>query len=146
MKDYKSYEKISWETKFNTGIERIDFEHRIFLELVNSFKIALDENSPHLELVRILNEIETYAVFHFTSEENCMYAIKYPEYKKHQMLHFDLLEQFNLAKHQKLGYTKFYEFIKDWFINHTVYEDKKIKDYIEENNIDINNHLYNINL
>lgn len=144
MKESKIFEKISWESKFNTGIERIDFEHRIFLELVNSFKIALDENSSNRELVRILNEIETYAVFHFTSEENCMQAIGYPDYKQHQILHLELLDQFNLAKYEEVGFAKFYQFIKDWFISHTIYEDIKIKEYIEKNNI--KNYRYNISI
>lgn len=146
MKKGKSSGVISWESKFNIGIERIDFEHRIFLELVNSYKISLDKNRPNEELVRILNEIETYAIFHFTSEENCMHAINYPDYKKHQILHFDLLEHFNLAKYEKLGFLKFYEFLKDWFINHTVNEDMKFKEYISKNNIDIDNNRYNINV
>lgn len=137
---------ITWESKFNTGIERIDLEHRIFLELVNSFKIAVDKNRPNEELVRILTEIEAYSVFHFTSEENCMYFNNYPDYKKHQILHFELLEQFNFAKYEKLDYSKFYEFLKDWFINHTISEDIKIKEYFDKNNIDINNNFYNISI
>lgn len=137
---------IKWKAEFNTGIERIDFEHRIFLELVNSFKVALDRNRPDGELIRILTEIEKYAVFHFISEENCMDVINYPEFKKHQVLHFDLLEQFNLAKYEKLGFSRFYDFIKDWFINHTVCEDRKLKEFIGQNNIDIDSLRYNINL
>lgn len=137
---------ISWESKFNTGIERIDFEHRIFLELVNSFKTALDRTHNREDLVRILTEIETYAVFHFTSEENCMYFTGYPDYKNHQILHFDLLEEFNLAKYEKLDFSKFYDFIKDWFINHTIYEDMKFKEYIKENNLNIDNKCYNISI
>ncbi len=144
MKENNTAENIAWESKFDTGIERIDFEHRIFLELINSFKKALDHNRSNDELVRIINEIEAYTIFHFTSEENFMYAIKYPDYKSHQMLHFDLLEQLNFAKYEKEDFSYFYEFIKNWFFNHTINEDTKIKSYIITNNID--NHLYNITI
>lgn len=137
---------IKWKSEYNTGIERIDLEHRIFLELVNSFKVALDKNRPNDELVRILTEIEKYAVFHFISEENCMYLINYPNLKEHQIQHFELLEQFNLAKYEKHGFSKFYEFIKYWFINHTIFEDIKLNEFITENNIDIDNIHYNITL
>lgn len=92
---------IKWKPEYNTGIERIDFEHRIFLELVNSFKYAIDKNRPNEELVRILTEIEKYAEFHFISEENCMFLINYPVLKEHQIQHFELLERLNLAKYEK---------------------------------------------
>lgn len=137
---------IKWKSEFNTGIARIDFEHKIFLELVNSFKVALDNNKPNEELKRILTEIEKYAVFHFISEENCMFLINYPDFKNHQSQHFELLEQFNLAKYEKSGFLKFYLFIKDWFINHTTIEDIKLKEYITGNNINIDNIHYNITI
>lgn len=146
MKEDKSTEIINWETKYETGIKRVDFEHKIFLELINSFKIAIDNNRPEDELVRIIIEIEKYAVFHFISEENFMNSIEYPEYKNHQIQHFDLLEKFNLAKFDKQGFPKFYDFIKEWFINHTIYEDRKIKDFIIEKNIDIEKFYYNISI
>uniref|UniRef100_UPI0032176464 bacteriohemerythrin n=1 Tax=uncultured Draconibacterium sp. TaxID=1573823 RepID=UPI0032176464 len=137
---------IKWKSEFNTGIQRIDFEHRIFLELVNSFKIALDKKRPKEELVRILTEIEQYAVFHFISEENCMFLIGYPDLKEHQIQHFELLEKFNLTKYEKQGFSKFYDFIKNWFINHTIFEDMKLKKFISENNIDIDSICYNISI
>ena len=137
---------IGWKAEYNTGIDRIDFEHKIFLELVNSFKIALDAGRTKEELVKILTEIEKYAEFHFISEENCMFAINYPGYKQHQSLHFDLLEQFNLAKYEELGFSKFYEFIKDWFIMHTTQEDTRLKEFIDENNIEFDIFRYNISL
>ena len=137
---------ILWKSSFNTSIERIDFEHRIFLELVNSFKKALDNKFTKSQLLRILMEIEKYAEFHFISEENLMMRIEYPDFKQHQVLHFELLEQFNLAKYNELGFENFYGFIKDWFINHTVIEDIKIKEFITKENISIGEIHYNLNI
>jgi hemerythrin len=146
MNELNNLDVIQWKSEFNIGLQRIDFEHRIFLELVNSFKIALDNHRPDNELVRLLTEIEKYAEFHFVSEENCMFVIQYPDLKNHQIQHFELLEQFNLAKYEKFGFVKFYKFIKDWFINHTIYEDMKIKDYINQNQIDIDRLRHRIEL
>ncbi|MDX8340426.1 hemerythrin family protein [Draconibacterium sp. IB214405] len=137
---------IKWREEFNTGIHRIDLEHRIFLELMNSFKFALNTERPKGELLRILTEIEKYAVFHFISEENCMSMIDYPELKDHQIHHFELLEQLNLVKYGEHEFSKFYDFLKDWFINHTVSEDMKLKEFVSENNIDINRIRYNISV
>lgn len=146
MKNKETNGKIIWNSNFNTGIERIDFEHKIFIELVNSLKKSLDSNCPKSELLRILMEIEKYAEFHFISEENFMMRIEYPDFKKHQIQHFELLEQFNLEKFDKLGLENFYDFIKDWFINHTVAEDIKIKNFVNNENIKIDDIYYNLNI
>lgn len=146
MKNKETNGKIIWNSNFNTGIERIDFEHKIFLELVNSFKKSLDNNCSKNELLGILMEIEKYAEFHFISEENFMMRIEYPDFKKHQIQHFELLEQFNLEKFDKLGLENFYDFIKDWFINHTVAEDIKIKNFVNNENIKIGDIYYNLNI
>jgi hemerythrin len=146
MENLEGNVNINWSSSYNTGIERIDFEHRIFLELVNSLKKALDHSYTTTQLHRILIEIEKYAEFHFISEENFMMRIEYPDFKKHQILHFELLEQFNLAKYDKLGFENFYEFIKEWFINHTVAEDIKIRKFIVDENINIDDIHYNLNI
>lgn len=140
----ENIETIEWESAFDTGIDRIDFEHKVFLELLNSFKKAMDSGSNSNLLIKILIEIEKYAEFHFISEENFMLFINYPNYKKHQIKHFELLEQFNLAKYEQMGFQKFYDFIQNWFITHTVNEDIKIKEYVIENNISFEDSYYNI--
>jgi hemerythrin len=146
MKKKPEAELINWEKKFNTGIYRIDFEHKIFLELVNSLQFAMDEGKSEEELYRIITELEKYAVFHFISEENLMLSLQYPEYKFHQALHFDLLEQFNIVKHDHLDFHRFHAFLRDWFINHTVEEDIKIRQYMVSQQMDLNDHFYKISI
>ncbi len=137
--------RIEWSKNFETGIQRIDFEHEVFLELINSLKYAIENNRDDSELFRIIIEIEKYAEFHFISEENFMLRINYPQYKSHQIAHFDLLEQFNLSKHKSGAFPEFLEFLYIWFVNHTVLEDKKIKEFVQENNIEVERFYYNLN-
>ena len=146
MENQEGNVKINWNSSYNIGIERIDFEHRIFLELVNSFKKAIESSYSKSQLLRLLMEIEKYAEFHFISEENLMMRIEYPDFNRHQIMHFELLEQFNLAKYDELGLENFYLFIKDWFINHTILEDIKIKKFIVDGNINIDEVHYNLNI
>lgn len=135
--------KYIWEKNFETGINRIDFEHQVFLELINSFRSAINAKASAERLKGIITELEKYAEFHFISEENFMKCIGYPEFKKHQTEHFELLENFNLSKHQN-DFSIFLEFLFQWFANHTVAEDKKLKEYVMENNIHIEDFYYNI--
>lgn len=135
---------IPWESKYDTGVDRIDFEHKIFLELINSFIFAIENEVNKTELTRLIIEIEKYAEFHFISEENLMHRINYPEIKEHRIEHFELLERFNIAKNSKCDFTEFYMFLKDWFVNHTIEEDSKIKDFLVKNKIDISKIYYKI--
>lgn len=137
---------LKWESSFETGIDRIDFEHKIFLELLNSFKYGINTNMDEFEVIKIITEIEKYAEFHFISEENFMLRIKYPDYKEHQIEHFELLEQFNLSKFQQCGLEEFHKFLKHWFISHTVESDTRLKNFIDSNQIELKHYYYNINV
>jgi len=137
---------IKWHTDFETGISRIDFEHKIFLELVNSFSHAINKKRSDSELYRIITEIEKYAEFHFISEENVMRRIDYPYFKEHQIEHFELLDKFNLAKFKNCNFMEFYNFLKEWFILHTTETDITLKKYIVENNIKLEDFYYDIKI
>ena len=136
--------KCIWNYDFETGIKRIDFEHQVFLELINSFRIAVEDGQKKSELESIILELEKYAEFHFVSEENFMRRINYPGYIDHQSKHLDLLEEFNIAKHDETDYLKFIEFVYCWFVHHTIGEDGLIKNFVDENHIDFEKFHYNI--
>ncbi|WP_289054391.1 bacteriohemerythrin [Carboxylicivirga marina] len=125
-------EKISWDKGWDIGIKRIDFEHRIFLELIDSLRNEIVRKSKWDVISRIIREIEKYAEFHFISEENLMESIGYPQYLNHQEAHFVLLERLNIAKHKLEDLSKLVEFIYQWFIEHTLKEDIQIAEYLKE--------------
>jgi hemerythrin len=135
-------EVIEWKIEYEIGVQRIDFEHKILLDLVNSLKLAINKNCSKEWLVRIILEIEKFAEFHFISEENFMLNIGYPGYKAHQVEHFDLLEKFNLEKFNHKSIESFALFLEDWFINHTTTVDVKIKEYINSNNLNLDDCCY----
>lgn len=129
---------ITWDVKYSVGIERIDLEHKIFLDLIKNFQKEVFENVSDERLFRLILEIEKYAEFHFISEENFMKLINYPKLEQHINLHFDLLEKLNVAKHSNVNKNDFLNFTVAWFVNHTIQEDKQIYNYCKENNIEIN--------
>lgn len=137
---------IQWHSDFETGIARIDFEHKIFIELLNSFKYEINLKRSDEELFRIMNEIEKYAEFHFISEENAMRRMNYPAFKEHQIEHFELLEKFNLAKFKNCNFEGFHQFLKEWFLRHTVESDTKLKLYMLENNINLEDFFYELKI
>ncbi|MBK3519367.1 bacteriohemerythrin [Carboxylicivirga marina] len=140
----QNLEVIAWRSSFNTNVTRIDTEHKLFIMLMNSFKKALDTGRNEEELLRIIDELEKYAIFHFKSEENLMVSIGYPDYNNHCTEHHKLLESFFVSRYSSIGFTGFYRFLVEWFVEHTAVEDIKIKAYIEANQIDLTESCYNL--
>ncbi len=133
--------EIIWDPKFETGIQRIDLEHKIFLELFNSYRVAIIQKKDQVELNKIINVIEKYAEFHFTSEETFMAQVNYPGLENHQHLHFDLLEKLNIAKHKVNNSIEFLQFAYEWFAHHTTHEDRSISTFVNKNSIQTNYQL-----
>jgi hemerythrin len=59
---------LKWNEEYSIGNDRIDFEHRTFLGLVNEFQLSRQGGASSEKLARMLREIALYAKFHFCSE------------------------------------------------------------------------------
>ena len=79
----------------------------------------------------MIDELRKYADFHFTSEENIATSHNLPEdISNHHERHLELLEEFNhhaedLHKGLKT-IDGFLDFLSDWFVGYTIYEDQKL--------------------
>jgi hemerythrin len=126
---------IAWDDHYLIGVQRIDFEHHIFLDLINNFNEARLQDENIETLSNILEEIALYAKFHFRSEENMMRRIKYPKLTDHQKLHHELLDQLGAKMFgiQTQLYTpaQVESFLTSWFVNHVTHEDTKIAAFIK---------------
>jgi len=135
---------LFWDKKYETGVYPIDFEHQVFLSHINNLQWAIEHNAPKKELEEIAENLGRYAKFHFTSEEYFMKKINYPGIDAQKKLHSELLDSFQSSYSLSEDYTAFLDFLKDWFIKHTVLTDHKIGEYMKHKNIDIKDYTYSI--
>ena len=127
--------EIKWDKKFELGVERIDHEHRVFVDLIHNAARAAQDGSPVERILRLLGEIRKYAEFHFYSEENIMIDIAYPGYDDHREDHSMLLArlddmQFNY-RNGIIDLDNVVEFLYEWFAMHTTRVDSQIADYLD---------------
>ncbi len=126
---------LTWKDWFNVGVEKIDFEHRIFLGLVRTVDAELSAGDPSRKIMRTLEEIYKYADFHFLSEENVMIDVGFDGYKKHKWMHQELLAELRKRIADSAANPDdtimLVTFLYEWFANHTVSEDGKIADFIK---------------
>jgi hemerythrin len=126
---------IAWDSKYETGVERIDFEHRIFVGLIKDLHDAVQAGQPRIKLTRIVDEIRLYAAFHFLSEENIMLDNGFPDYAEHRGEHQRLLSLLDDHAHAfstdaSHSGEEIVEFVFEWFALHTTQIDKQIALYI----------------
>ena len=122
--------EIKWESDFETGNEYVDLQHRYFVDLINRVGKNFKETDDDAYKKNLVNELRKYADFHFTSEENIATAFKRPGVRSHHQRHAELLEEFN-EKAEKLNQglktvDQFLDFLTEWFMGHTIYEDQKL--------------------
>jgi len=133
--DYK-LDKIVWKNEYNTGILEIDYQHKYFAELINRFSLNLTRLVEKKLLLDFFTEITKYAAFHFCSEENIMKLCNFPDLNTHRNMHYDLINQLScetLSVELSIEeLSKVLVFLKQWFLNHTIHEDRKLYDYLKQ--------------
>ena len=122
--------ELEWQLDFETGNEYVDLQHRYFVDLINRVGTNFRETNDAAYKEKLISELRKYADFHFTSEENIATSCNLPGVSSHHQRHSELLEEFNhRAEDLNKGLTTvddFLEFLTDWFVGHTVYEDQKL--------------------
>ncbi|MES9956806.1 MAG: bacteriohemerythrin [Sedimenticola sp.] len=58
-----------WDDNFNTGLPKIDEQHRQLVHLLNKLASQFAFHSGHIELKGIFDELLDYTVYHFATEE-----------------------------------------------------------------------------
>jgi hemerythrin len=121
---------LEWQSDYETGNEYVDLQHRYFVDLIKRVGINFSETNDAAYKEKLILELRKYADFHFTSEENIATSCNLQGVSSHHQRHLELLEEFNhhaedLNKGSKKA-DEFLEFLTDWLIGHTIYEDKKL--------------------
>ena len=126
--------EVAWNKKFEVGHERIDFEHKIFLNLIRDASRLPEVGVSRERVIRHLDEIVKYAVFHFTSEENIMFDVSYPDIENHKHEHARLIALFDERTHQyregQIGLDEVVAFLFEWFALHTTQVDTRLAGFI----------------
>lgn len=128
--------RVEWSSKLEVGVQRIDYEHRIFADLINELSNKVDRGEQAISLSRTIREIMKYADFHFLSEENVMEEYSYPGMKEHVALHRELHAQLlsTVLEHAEgaAPAEKLVNFLAEWFVAHTGIEDARLALYCHQ--------------
>jgi len=80
---------IEWKEEYSIGISIIDKEHKELIRIMNAAMVAKQHGDNIDEISKLLKELTTYALKHFSTEESYMIEFNYPEFQYHKEEHHD---------------------------------------------------------
>ncbi|MCL2243328.1 MAG: bacteriohemerythrin [Treponema sp.] len=125
-------EIITWNNKYNTGINTIDSQHRQLISLTNDLYHACIVKNDELftTFKDAMGKMVEYVNFHFNVEIKLMKAINYPNLAEHKKMHAELIEDIIQAANdfkegKKYVANKFVHTLVDWICSHIAFYDKQ---------------------
>ncbi len=131
---------MEWKEEFSVGIKKIDEQHKKLVDMLNHLHNAMKSGEGNEALNRILNEMATYAVEHFRTEEELFTEFAYPQYVEHKKEHDDFVAKVLEFKKQfedrkMLLSLAVSEFLRDWLMNHILQSDKKYTAFLNQKGV-----------
>jgi hemerythrin len=126
---------IKWSEEYKINVEPIDEQHKQLFEIANRVydllknKLITDKYDAILEIV---DELKSYTVYHFQTEETYMENIKYKRFLSQKIAHNDFLEKMDTIDVKKIdnGQNEYLigilDFVCDWLVHHIIEEDSLI--------------------
>lgn len=126
---------VKWSDDYLIGIEEIDNQHKKLFEITDEALNLLKDDlrvDKYDEIASILEELKSYAKYHFKSEEEYMLSIGYKRYFSQKVDHDDFIEKINnidlnkVDENQEEYLMSIVEFAVQWISDHIIQKDKLI--------------------
>jgi hemerythrin len=120
---------MEWTEELSVNIREIDDQHKKLIALINKLHDAMKAGQGKEALEGTLQELASYTVYHFQTEEKYMQKFNYPRLPSHKAEHAAFVKkvvdfQKDFAEN-RLGLTlDLMNFLRDW-VNHHIRETDK---------------------
>ncbi len=131
-------EIFPWNPNFETGIDKIDEQHKKLVDLINRLAMHLANRSSETELNRTFDELADYADYHFRSEEGVwsQFLENDPAYGSHLTTHHSFIDDVLLLKENGNGRVlddviyDIVAFLSKWLAYHILDTDKRMAETV----------------
>lgn len=126
---------ITWSDELSVGIDSIDEQHKMLINIINSLHEALESGNKKNDIESIFDYLNVYIRKHFAYEEQLFDQYGYVETEEHKAEHEVLLKQLK-DLHQKMNEGNFMvaielmAFLKDLFTIHLLKVDMAYASYL----------------
>lgn len=129
---------IKWTKAMSVGVERLDRDHQMLIEMINRIAGADDSEATRRRVIpEVLVTLIAYTVFHFQREEKVMLAMGYPEADIHREEHWSLTREVHLLQRRfserpdSINREEVLGFLIGWLNHHILLQDMAYKPYCE---------------
>jgi len=136
-------DQFVWKPGFALGITEIDLQHQTLLKYLNECIRYASGHDAIVDTHGIINDLKSYARLHFTAEEALLRKVGYPGSEEHQQRHRLFEEQVAqmeqaVSNGEKHAVTSLVSFLRDWYMQHVLVEDKRYAEYMQAKGYDKN--------
>jgi hemerythrin len=128
-----------WNAEFETGIEKIDEQHKELFNRIDQLELAIYKGSAAAELVKLMEYLESYITEHFELEEKLMLENLYPDFAAHTRLHEEfrivftrILNNFNSKNADNYLAIDIDKQMRKWWENHILKMDMAYIPYLKK--------------
>jgi hemerythrin len=135
-------EFFKWDESFETGITKIDIQHKVIVKILNELYDAVIHNKEEEKMGQIINELVQYTVYHFEEEEKLFERYGFPHKEEHKKEHQKFIEKINdavklLETDSTIVALDLITFLKDWLTEHILITDGEYSKYFKKEGISI---------
>lgn len=132
--------EFEWNERFNIGVDVIDNAHQKLFSIVRKIlNFSEDEKNSQWACTEGIKFFKSYAIKHFTEEEEYMQSIGYKGYEMHKRLHDNMRDKVIPALEYDLEYSNyspesvqhFLGICIGWLTGHIIVEDRAITGKID---------------
>ncbi len=137
--DDKLKKFIEWSDENNCNVEIIDKQHRQLIDFANELFQHLGD-SYNWKIESLMKRLTEHLRLHFDTEEELMKSHKYENYISHKLEHDRYYKkvldyEVSLKDGNEVVSLEFLNSIKNWFINHLDFNDKKLGRFLADKEI-----------
>ncbi len=133
-------QNLVWREDFATGVAEIDEQHMILVHTLNEAATKLKHDTSQETLEQITQDLLSYALYHFETEEELMQRYGYAEagddaaeqhLSQHRAFSAKVVSvRDGLKSGMKIAASDLLDFLNNWLVNHILNTDKKLGAFI----------------
>lgn len=121
---------IEWKASLELGVPEIDADHRTLVELLNRIKASNERE----EALIVLDQLESYADYHFAREEalmeECGYEFSGVHVREHRDLRFEVKNQIEDLMADERDIREVAQFMQRWLLRHIAGSDRLLSEAV----------------
>jgi hemerythrin len=122
---------LDWHNIYSIGNDKLDTHHKKLFSILNTLYDMSFKSNNEFSYDSIIDELVSYADYHFKAEEQYMINRKYMDIDSHIMQHKYFTERTMQLKQKNIAgdsvpTSELIVFLGNWLLKHVIEEDKRI--------------------